>query len=96
MTEVERKLQRALNVGEIRELLEEFPDEAIPLLTCNYGDHHRTQQALPITNIRHIEQWETITPTAYSRSGLSLEEGEDEDEDTEVIIEERKDFVILS
>ena len=50
--------------------------EAVPLFVLDYGDYCHTQQALPVTEVRGLEEAEVIQESAYSKSGLALEEVE--------------------
>lgn len=76
--EVENKIDEAMTVAELIEHLQELDQEAHVLFTCNYGDFHRTEQALPVSDVNPVATSQ-ITDSAYSRSGLALV---DDDEDS--------------
>lgn len=69
---------RTMTVGKLRRLLEAEDDDALVIFTANYGDFHRTQQALPIFG--RIEE-ARIEKSAYSTSGFALVDDEDSEDD---------------
>jgi hypothetical protein len=69
-----RILKRALTVAELRDELEDQPDDALVLFVCNYGDIGNTQQVLPVTLAEAMyEDQEKIVTTPYSQSGIAVE-----------------------
>jgi len=70
---------RTITVRELRDLLEDQDDNALVIFTANYGDYHRTSQALPLKG--EVEEG-TVAKSAYSNSGFELVQ-DDEDPDNE-------------
>ena len=78
-----RSLGAAVTVGELRDMLGEFDDDALVAFSCDYGDHGHTEQVLPIGEAKDVSVSE-LCLTAYSQSGVALEREADwDDEDTE-------------
>ena len=78
MNPIDRVLSSGLTAAQLIEALSEMPPEAVPLFVLDYGDYCHTQQALPVTEVRGLEEAEVIQESAYSKSGLALEEVDDE------------------
>lgn len=72
MNQVARKLENALTVRELIECLENLPDNAVVLFTCDYGDHCHTEQALPVSHVDQLSEPDTIVESGYSHSGLKV------------------------
>lgn len=95
---VQRHLKRAMTVESLIEELKQFPKEAIVGFQSNYGDYHRTQQFLTVIEVRELDpDTERIANTAYSHSGLSIEEKRERDEPSEeelaeLTAEEREEY----
>lgn len=70
---------KTLTVRALRELLENEDDDALVVFTTNYGDYHRTAQALTLDG--EIEEGIAVK-SAYSNSGYALAD-DDEDQDDE-------------
>lgn len=74
------KSLKSLTVRELIDELETMPEDAVVVLTSDYGDHCHTEQALRIDSVEEL----TITHRgAYSTSGWVVDEPEDDDEDDE-------------
>lgn len=76
-------LQNAMTVAQLMEQLESLPPDAAVVFTCNYGDYHRTQQALTVTTVDEYSSSD-FHETAYSQSGIAMnktDQGDDEDGD---------------
>jgi hypothetical protein len=67
---------RTITVAQLRELLEDQADQALVVFSADYGDYHRTQQALPLRG--EVEDCSLIK-TGYSNSGYAIAEPDDED-----------------
>lgn len=89
--EVKQIVSSAMTAKQVIEMLEDMPPDAPVFFVCSYGDHSRTQQALPVESVEEAEA-KYLYDTAYSQSGLALredqgynenDEDEDEDEDDE-------------
>jgi hypothetical protein len=78
-----------MTVGDLRDLLEDFPDDARVIFTTDYGDYHHTKQAL---GIRSAESGHRVERSAYSNSGFALV-GDDPDDDAE---DDPGTYVVLS
>ena len=63
------KSLKTITVAELIDLLQnEDPDMPV-VFSANYGDYHRTEQALPLRgNVERVE----VTPSAYSNSGFAV------------------------
>lgn len=80
---------RTLTVRELIDLLEQEDEQALVIVTADYGDRSHTAQALPIRG-----QLETVTvrESGYSASGFAIEDEDDptasndEDGDTYLVI----------
>lgn len=71
---------RTLTVKQLIELLEgESPDQRV-IFSADYGDYHHTEQALPI---RGELDTVTIGKSAYSNSGFSITEPDEDDNPSE-------------
>ena len=68
-----------MTVRQLIEQLQDMPQDAPVLFTCNYGDYHRTTQALPIDSVVETNQ-STLDTTPYSQSGLCYNEDEGEED----------------
>ena len=84
ITNAHHKIGHSLTVKELRDELENFPDDAVVLIVSDYGDHCHTQQAQPIESIDELGCSEVLEESAYSHSGIALREVDFsfEDEDT--------------
>ena len=92
--EVEHVLEQSHTVRQLIEVLQGLDQDARILFTCNYGDYHRTQQALPITEVEEYQSTD-LTDSGYSQSGIAFtgdqdaepdEPREDDDDDETVVI----------
>ena len=91
LNETVKKLQRGMIVRDLIAELQNYDEDAVVVFQSNYGDYHRTQQALTVTEVISAEDEQmTVAPTAYSQSGLCLREadGEDEEADEQLDAEE--------
>lgn len=70
-----------MTVEDLISQLQDCDPDAIVLFCCDYGDHCHTQQALPVSEVSAIAPHEYISESAYSQSGLSLEEMDDQDDE---------------
>jgi hypothetical protein len=76
-------LKTGMTVADLIEELSQFDEDAIVVFACDYGDIVHTQQALPVTSAAEIDtDEERVVRSAYSNSGLAVEEVE-RDEDGE-------------
>lgn len=66
---------RSITVERLIELLEGEDPEALVIFTADYGDHHHTQQALPL---RGEIETVAIEKTGYSNSGYAIVEDEED------------------
>ena len=82
MSKIDRVLSRGLTAAQLIEALSGMSPEAVPLFVCDYGDYCHTQQALPVTDVRGLKEAEVIQESAYSKSGLALEEVDDDEKYT--------------
>ena len=82
MNKIEQVLNRGLTAAQLIEALRDMSAEAVPLFVLDYGDYCHTQQALPVTEVRGLEEAEVIQESAYSKSGLALEEVDDDEKYT--------------
>jgi hypothetical protein len=82
MNPIDRVLSRGLTAAQLIEALSEMSPDAVPLFVLDYGDYCHTQQALPVTEVRGMEEAEVIQESAYSKSGLALEEVDDDEKYT--------------
>lgn len=92
-----RNLKNAMTVKDLIAELELMDPDAVVLFVTNFGDYHRTQQALPIESVDEMDETEFLRETPYSDSGLAIDEmpeyePEDFPEEEEDI---DRDFVIL-
>lgn len=80
----------ALTVGQLRAALKHLDQDAPVFFTCNYGDYHRTEQALPLCDPEEYTR-EDLESSAYSHSGLAVVDSDDLDERHEDPEEESDD-----
>jgi hypothetical protein len=78
--------KRGYTVRELIEELQGHDPDALVVFSVTYGDYHRTMQALPIESVDKLDDCEVIAESAYSQSGMSIENafengGFDEDDD---------------
>ena len=76
---VERKLKQGLSVADLIAELESMPQDAQVVFACDYGDHCHTQQALPVERCEEMNGGEALVESAYSKSGLAIEDLDDDD-----------------
>ena len=69
---------RTITVAELIELLQDQDPDARVIFSANYGDYHRTEQALPL---RGECEEVSISETAYSNSGFAIADPDEDDED---------------
>ena len=74
ITSENRSLRNACTVADLIAELESMDQDAIVLFACDYGDYHHTQQALPVASVQELSDEEVLVESAYSRSGLAIEE----------------------
>lgn len=76
-------LQRGMTVADLIEELEQFDPEAKVVFACDYGDIIHTQQALPVTTADELDpDTERIARSAYSQSGIAVEDLRREEDGT--------------
>jgi hypothetical protein len=68
---------RSITVADLREILEDQPDDALVIFAADYGDRNHTEQALPLRG--EVERVE-ISASAYSASGYAIAEPDEDDE----------------
>ena len=75
---IERILDQGMTVHQLIQELQRFPSSAVVVFTADYGDRVHTIQAIPVTECEIIGEGngDTITETAYSRSGLAYRDSE--------------------
>ncbi len=79
MSKIDQVLTSGMTAAQLIEALSEMSPDAVPLFVCDYGDYCHTQQALPVTEVRGLDEAEVIQESAYSKSGLALEEVDDDE-----------------
>lgn len=72
------KTLKSLTVRELIDELEMMPDDAVVVLTSDYGDHCHTEQALRIDS---VEELTILKRGAYSASGWVVNDEEPEEDD---------------
>jgi hypothetical protein len=72
---IERKAQGGtyMTVRDLIEELEGHDPDALVVFSTSYGDYNRTMQALPIESVDELDACEIIADSAYSQSGMSIE-----------------------
>lgn len=94
--EIEHQMEAAYTVRQMIEELECLDPDARLFFVCNYGDYHRTPQALPVGEIVQDLDTDDLAETAYSHSGVRLvEDREPQDEPREESDDEAFPIVIL-
>lgn len=78
-----RTLKRGMTAAELIQELETFPPDAIVCFACDYGDYYHTEQCLPIETADEVQCDEVLVESAYSRSGLAVQQIDYEDQDEE-------------
>lgn len=72
---------QGMTVAELIEALQGYPEDALVVFGCDYGDICHTEQALPVRELEELPA-SRIEETAYSKSGYEVaRESEDDDED---------------
>ena len=92
MTSPTQLIQHTLTVAELLAELEGADPTARVVITCQYGDRGRTQQALAIREARPIGGDESLEETCYSESGVALSfdwDAEDDDDDQDADASDR-------
>ena len=76
---------RTITVASLIELLEGESPDARVIFSADYGDHHHTEQALPL---RGELDTVTVQKSAYSNSGFAIAEPDEADaeEDAETFL----------
>lgn len=57
-----------LTVGELKELLQEYDEDTLVVVSCDYGDRSNTQQAIALGEAVLMD----LTETGYSDSGYKI------------------------
>ena len=84
-TRVDRILERGLTAKQLIEKLQDIPQDAVPIFSCDYGDYSHTQQIFVISDVEELNQSGfTLHESAYSSSGVALREVDEDDYDTEI------------
>lgn len=81
---------KTITVRELREALEGQDDDTPVLFTTCYGDHSRTQQALPL---RGEVDTVTIEKSAYSNSGWAIQDSDNIYDDDGEMRDNEDDYV---
>jgi hypothetical protein len=86
--DINETLEDSMTVEELRDALRDMPDGARVVFACDYGDICHTQQALLIRSAAQLyPDTDRILASAYSNSGIAIEEdfrrGEDDEPDEE-------------
>jgi phosphopantothenoylcysteine synthetase/decarboxylase len=77
-------LKTGMTVRDLIDELSTHDPEAIVVFACDYGDICHTQQALPVSSAAELDtDEERVVGSAYSHSGLAVEELESDDADDE-------------
>jgi len=77
-------LSSAFTVRQLIEELQEIENQDAPVLfVCNYGDYHKTQQALMPDEVLGEYTTKDIQESAYSQSGYAFTDDGEEREDDE-------------
>jgi len=79
MSQIENKLDDAMTVGDLINHLNEFDPDAKVVFAIDYGDHSHTQQAIPVSYCECLDALEVLAETAYSTSGICINESDDYD-----------------
>lgn len=79
---------RSITVRELKALLEDQDEDREVIFSTDYGDYHRTPQALPMAG--EIEEV-AIVKSAYSNSGFAVlseddDQGDEDDRETYLLI----------
>lgn len=80
--EIVSRINSAFTKKQLLEELEFIDDDALVLFVCDYGDHHHTQQALPVSEAEEMLVRDLST-SAYSHSGVALPDDDPDDEPSE-------------
>lgn len=91
----DRRLRNGMTVEDLIATLQDCNPNAVVLFTCDYGDYHHTQQALPVQECDRILHGQALVESAYSRSGLALEEADDGDDDQYEEFSDAKQNVVI-
>jgi hypothetical protein len=86
--EVRQLLDQALSVEELIDILQQFDGDAKVVFGSDYGDITHTMQATAVTSCEELGSLSsTLVESAYSNSGVAIEEGEDDEQvEYEVIV----------
>lgn len=63
-------LTAAMTVRDLIEQLQMYDEDALVVFTCDYGDYHHTQQALPVQDVEPAVA--RIVESAYSHSRMAF------------------------
>jgi hypothetical protein len=77
--DIDHQLEACYTVSQLMDRLDELDPDARIFFVCNYGDYHRTSQALPVGEVVEADTTDLAT-TAYSQSGICLVEQDEPDE----------------
>lgn len=75
-------LNGAMTVKQLRKALEDYPDDAPVVVSCDYGDRGNTQQVLAFDAVDGISRGE-VCESGYSTSGYALGDEEDDADELE-------------
>ena len=86
-----RKLRNATTVQDLIDELSHMDPTALVVVQSNYGDHCRTQQLTAVENVDEFDpESMRVYETAYSNSGLAIDEREYGDEGDEHLTPEEQ------
>ena len=92
---VANKLKRAMTVAELKDLLENYDEEAVVVFVCDYGDHSHTQQALLIESAEELNSSD-FHESAYSNSGIAQNRSNDDfDKEVEEDVDEEDEIQVV-
>ena len=94
---IEHVLERSYTVRNLIQELGDMDPEAHVLLTCDYGDYHKTQQALPIQDITEHES-DVLHESGYSQSGIAYADPDaepDECDDEDRVGEDEETYPVV-
>jgi len=74
--ELERTLEDALTVGQMRMMLASFDEDMPMVFTSDFGDYHHTQQVHVAADVEEMDR-SCFVKSAYSTSGFAfVDDGE--------------------
>ena len=75
---------KTITVADLIDLLQDQDPDARVIVTCDYGDHSHTEQALAVRTADETDE-HALVKTAYSSSGYAIDQ-EQEDGGASVVV----------